>query len=309
MEREKHAARRAHTAARAEKTGVRVDERGRQQAVAQEALRAVDVGQHHVQELRALDEAGLELRPLLRADDHRQRAQLPAPLGAAPVGVHVVGHAMLAQERTHAFAPLVQSVRAEPSDARHERAPVRAHRAVRSLHLVEDIRPRAVAGEEVGCRDGGHGPRTLRRAPRARQRGNRPRVKCAADFRRTDAGKTVRQAHPVRRPPAGESARGSRGRGVRHGSSLPAYRLSPRLTFAGGRAEVPALPSSMLGFFERQRLVKKGLASSKLRRRRTESEFLDTLEQGIVAKVAVFAALKDNESELFKQISIIQTAS
>ena len=46
----------------------------------------------------------------------------------------------------------------------------------------------------------------------------------------------------------------------------------------------------MLGFFERQRLVKKGLASSKLRRRRTESEFLDTLENGAVAKIAVFVA-------------------
>ena len=45
----------------------------------------------------------------------------------------------------------------------------------------------------------------------------------------------------------------------------------------------------MLGFFERQRLVKKGLASSKLRRRRTESELLDTLEHGVVAKIAVFA--------------------
>ena len=46
----------------------------------------------------------------------------------------------------------------------------------------------------------------------------------------------------------------------------------------------------MLGFFERQRLVKKGLASSKLRRRRTESEFLDTLENGVVARVGVLAA-------------------
>ncbi len=45
----------------------------------------------------------------------------------------------------------------------------------------------------------------------------------------------------------------------------------------------------MLGFFERQRLVKKGLASSKLRRRRTESELLETLEHGLVAKVAIFA--------------------
>ena len=46
----------------------------------------------------------------------------------------------------------------------------------------------------------------------------------------------------------------------------------------------------MLGFFERQRLVKKGLASSKLRRRRTESEFLDTLEHGVATKIAVLAA-------------------
>jgi putative nucleotidyltransferase with HDIG domain len=46
----------------------------------------------------------------------------------------------------------------------------------------------------------------------------------------------------------------------------------------------------MLGFFKRQRLVKKGLASSKLRRRRTESEFLDTLEHGWAARLAVLAA-------------------
>ena len=46
----------------------------------------------------------------------------------------------------------------------------------------------------------------------------------------------------------------------------------------------------MLGFFERQRLVKKGLASSKVRRRRTESEWVETLEHGPVAKVAIFIA-------------------
>ncbi len=45
----------------------------------------------------------------------------------------------------------------------------------------------------------------------------------------------------------------------------------------------------MLGFFERQRLVKKGLASTKQRRRRTENELLQTLEHGAIAKVAIFA--------------------
>ena len=46
----------------------------------------------------------------------------------------------------------------------------------------------------------------------------------------------------------------------------------------------------MLGFFERQRLVKKGLAPQKTRRRVTESELLDTLEHGLVAKVLLLGA-------------------
>ena len=46
----------------------------------------------------------------------------------------------------------------------------------------------------------------------------------------------------------------------------------------------------MLGFFERQRLVKKGLASTKQRRRRTESEWLQTLEHGPLAKAAILVA-------------------
>jgi putative nucleotidyltransferase with HDIG domain len=50
----------------------------------------------------------------------------------------------------------------------------------------------------------------------------------------------------------------------------------------------------MLGFFERQRLVKKGLAPHKTRRRVTESELLETLEHGSVARfslVGLFAAV------------------
>src|SRR4051794_4880869 len=46
----------------------------------------------------------------------------------------------------------------------------------------------------------------------------------------------------------------------------------------------------MFGFFERQRLVKRGFAASKQRRRRTENEFLQTLENGWWTKIAIFAA-------------------
>jgi putative nucleotidyltransferase with HDIG domain len=43
----------------------------------------------------------------------------------------------------------------------------------------------------------------------------------------------------------------------------------------------------MFGFFERQRLVKRGFAASKQRRKRSESEWLDTLEHGPWAKAGV----------------------
>jgi putative nucleotidyltransferase with HDIG domain len=46
----------------------------------------------------------------------------------------------------------------------------------------------------------------------------------------------------------------------------------------------------MFGFFERQRLVKRGFAASKQRRRRTESEWVQTLEYGPWAKVFVCVA-------------------
>lgn len=45
----------------------------------------------------------------------------------------------------------------------------------------------------------------------------------------------------------------------------------------------------MFGFFERQRLIKKGLASPKTRRRRSRNELAQSLESGTWPKVAIFA--------------------
>src|SRR5882762_9031994 len=45
----------------------------------------------------------------------------------------------------------------------------------------------------------------------------------------------------------------------------------------------------MFHFFERQRLVKKGLASAKCRRRRTRSELRNTLETGLWVKAGILA--------------------
>jgi hypothetical protein len=46
----------------------------------------------------------------------------------------------------------------------------------------------------------------------------------------------------------------------------------------------------MFGFLDRYRLVKKGLASPKTRRRRTQSELRQTLRTGVAARVALFLA-------------------
>ncbi len=43
----------------------------------------------------------------------------------------------------------------------------------------------------------------------------------------------------------------------------------------------------MLGFFERQRLAKKGLTPQKTRRRLTQSEVAETLEHGVITRIAV----------------------
>ena len=45
----------------------------------------------------------------------------------------------------------------------------------------------------------------------------------------------------------------------------------------------------MIQFFERKRLVRKGLASAKIRRRRTRSEFACTLETGLWVKGGIFS--------------------
>lgn len=46
----------------------------------------------------------------------------------------------------------------------------------------------------------------------------------------------------------------------------------------------------MFGIFERKRLIRKGLASGKIRRRRSESEVVQALETGVITKVAIFIA-------------------
>ena len=82
---------------RAQVARVTEHQRRRQQALVQQALRPIAVGQHGLEQAGALGDAGLDHLPVGRLDQQRQHAQRPRPLDAlADAGrlVDVVGHAV-----------------------------------------------------------------------------------------------------------------------------------------------------------------------------------------------------------------------
>ena len=83
----------------AQEARVAVDQRRRQQALAQQVLRAVEVAQDAVEQVRALRHCGLDFGPLLGRQEQRQDVEIPGAVDAARVRVDVVGDAVLADLR------------------------------------------------------------------------------------------------------------------------------------------------------------------------------------------------------------------
>jgi hypothetical protein len=67
------------------------DQVRRQQAFADQRLRPVVVGRDRIEQRGALGDAGGKALPFRRIDDLRQQVELPRPIGALGVGIHVVG--------------------------------------------------------------------------------------------------------------------------------------------------------------------------------------------------------------------------
>jgi hypothetical protein len=147
---------RAHERRAAEEQG------GREAAVAQQELPAVDVGQHGVDQPGALPDAGRDPLPLPVRQEHGHEVQPPGVAAVVGVGVHVEGDAALAQRPPGAVRRGPPPLRAEPGEALHESAPVRPDRAVGGQHLVVRRRGPGVAGQqpvELGRCGGGRGGR------------------------------------------------------------------------------------------------------------------------------------------------------
>jgi hypothetical protein len=70
-----------------------------------QALLAVAVREHGVEQARALHEARLEAAPVLRRDQQRQRVEAPRALGRIALPVDVVGEPVLVEDPLDALPP------------------------------------------------------------------------------------------------------------------------------------------------------------------------------------------------------------
>ncbi len=130
---------------------MRKHQRGRQHGLAQQCLRAVDVGQRGVEQPCALRHPGLDGGPLVRGHDERQQLQRPGVRGVAAFGVHVVGRAVFAHTALHACCArreLGAVERCARAQRAQERLPRRGHRPLRRARLRQGAAQFVVA---PGC--------------------------------------------------------------------------------------------------------------------------------------------------------------
>ena len=112
-------------------------ELGRREALGEQPLRSVEIGEQRVEQAGALHDAGLDAAPLVGATTQRQRVEVPGAVGALRVGVDVVGDAVVDDQPARQFdaAPRGASRPSRPQ-AVEQTAPVLARRALRVDHLV-----------------------------------------------------------------------------------------------------------------------------------------------------------------------------
>ena len=100
---------------------------GGQHGTLQKGLRAVDVGQHGVEQAGALQHPGFYLGPASGCDHHREQVKRPRTLSTVcRIGIHVVGHTVVAKLAGQALGAAVQLVDAVCAHMAEKRRPLRA---------------------------------------------------------------------------------------------------------------------------------------------------------------------------------------
>jgi len=118
-----------------------------QRALCKQLLRPIQIREHRVQERRALRDACLDVLPLLRRQEIRQRIEDPGAVPALRVGVHVIRDAVLDDHAPRELGGAAGGARIVLENAVDQRAPVIAHAAVPVQQLVVATRIAAVALE------------------------------------------------------------------------------------------------------------------------------------------------------------------
>lgn len=144
------AAGRLHTLAGPQEVVVAKHQLGRQQAIGQQLLRAIEVGQHAVQQSGTLRHAGGDLLPFFGRNQIGQQVQLPRTVGAIGVGVDVVGHPIFLNLPGQQGLTLRQLRRAAALQTLQQQAPVRTHLTVCIEQFVVSPWRQGVIGKQVG---------------------------------------------------------------------------------------------------------------------------------------------------------------
>ena len=124
-----------------------IDQRRRQQPLGEQALFAIEVGEHRVHQCCALGDRGGDFGPLVGCDDQRQRVERPRAIGALGIGIDVVGDAVFLDAPVDEGQALVHLFRRGAVKVLEELLPVRPHLAARAEHFVV-----AAAALRVDCK-------------------------------------------------------------------------------------------------------------------------------------------------------------
>ncbi len=144
-----HAAGRRDVLRRPEKAALAEDERGRDEAVREQLLRAVEIREHRVEQARALRDGRRDRSPLVRREDERQEIELPRPARPFRIGVDVVGDAVRGDGLLDEAAAAEHRLHRERGQMGEERAPVRPRDLDVVDHLVVARGRRLVVGEQA----------------------------------------------------------------------------------------------------------------------------------------------------------------
>ncbi len=123
----------------------------RDDAVGQDLLVAIDVGQEQVQRLHPLDQPGLDPRPLVAGDDPRQKVGGDDPFGGGFRAIDGEGDALQQEGLLQGPLPLGQLRGGQGRQPTFQCAEVGTHCAIRLEHLVVEAIGAITFGRKRGA--------------------------------------------------------------------------------------------------------------------------------------------------------------